>query len=504
MTALEQRIIDADHLGDLDEAIRLASRQLLLPTVGTPIEQRITCFIRLSRVLRHRSLGDDLQRALDAASQATYLASLPTAPADLAPLARLAQASAALALGDEQTCREIAEPLTHPGDDPDPTVAVWAWQLLGEAALRRGEMSEAIACLLDALAEERPHHGHHGFDATRILLLDAFSRAGHILDADQLAREVVASDLPPRRRAALLLVRAGHEHRFGRIDQALDTLAEAEELLRQGSGLNRMLVRLHQLRAACLDDWQLTFQARQERHLAQALTTWPSPSHPGTTPLTRTTPDGPSVAELIAEFQRLPTLPPRHAQLLQEAARRLHGIPGKERTEALELVAAGTVLAHGQAEVHATAARLLRRALARLTYLEGTELWQARCRCELGLLLTDSQPVQALELLVAAANGLSEQRHLMRHRSHRSTWRKRVENPPFAATIELAHRLGRDDLAADLIIASRLAGVVTPDGRGDHSPGNHVVQVPLRRLPQLIHIDGARSQLGGTEVCRLL
>ena len=515
MTTLARRIVEADHRGDLDLAIRLAFQQL---GITHPIEQRITCCIQLSRTLRHRGLGDDLQHALEAADQAVRLSCLPTAPDHLLAQAGLARASTLLALGDEAGCRDIAAPLIAPGRDTGPSMAALAWRLLGEAALRRRAMSEAIACLLNAVAEEPHDPAHPDHEITGILLLEAFSRAGQILDADRLAASATFDTLPPRRRGVLLLTRAGHERRFGRIDQALDTLDEAEDLLRRGSGLNRLRVHLHRLRASCLDDWQLTTEAEQQRHLAQALTTWlrPDPTRSPAvaiplrparltpTPLTRSLPDDRSVVELINDFQLLAGLESQHALALEQATLRLHGVPGEERTEALALVQAGTVLAHGSLEVHATAARLLRRALARLEYLEGTELWQARCRCELGLLLAHSRPVQALELLIAAVEGLSGQRHRMRKRSYRSTWRETVEDPPFAATIELAHRLGRDGLAADLIVASRLAGVVAPDGRGDPTPGDRVLEVPLLRVPQLIHIDGTRSRLGGPEVCHLL
>ncbi|RRD04525.1 hypothetical protein EII34_09460 [Arachnia propionica] len=514
MTTLEQRIVEADHHGDLDQAIHLAARQLLL---HDPVEQRITRFIRLSRTLRHRGLGDDLQRAQAAAHEAVRLSRLPTAPDHLLPHAHLAQAGVLLALGDEAGCQEITLPLVRPGRDTEPGVAARAWRLLGETALGRRAMAEAIACLLNSVAEE-PGFPRQSDEVTPILLLEAFSRAGQILDADRVAEETVTLDLSPRRRAIFLLTRAGHERRFGHIDRALDTLGDAETLLRRGSGLNRLLAHLHRLRAACLDDWQLTAEAEQQRLLAQELTTWsrpaptrsavvPLPRHPARitpTPLTRRLPDSRAVAELINDVQRLPRLESRHALALEQATQLLHGIPGEERSEALALVKAGTLLARGPEHLHPTAARLLRRALARLTYLEGTQLWQARCRCELGLLLTPSRPEQALELLVAAVAGLSEQRHRMRRRAHRCTWRESVEDPPFAATIELAHRLGRDDLAADLIIASRLAGVVTPDGRGDPSPGDRVQEVPLQQVPTLIHIDGTPSRFGGSAVCRLL
>lgn len=509
--------VEADHWGDLDRAVALASGQVLR-AADTTVEQRVANHLLLARVLRHRGLGDDLRRAKDAAQQAQRLASLPTSPSRLLPHTRLSLAGTLLALGDEAQCRRIAEAHVRPGERPAPDVAAWAWRLLGQAALTRSDVFEAVAALLNARAEEQlgPTPGAH---TTRVLLLSAFSRAGHVLDADQVARQTNLGELPPHPQAAFLLTHAEHLHRYGRIAEALDDLGRTEVLLRAGSSLDRLRARLHRLRAACLDDWCLDEEARAERRLARQLTTWGTPAPPvgPVAPLTATparpapvplTPDAPGqrpVIEIVQEFGRLRKLEKQHIRELEQAVARLHGIPGEERAEALALVEAGSLLAHSESEHHPTAQRLLRRALARLDYLEGTDLWRARCQHALGLLLAERAPEQALDLLLAAIRTLNDQRHQMPNRSHRSTWRERAERPPFGAAIELAHRLGRDALAADLIIHSRLTGVVSPAADGPRPPRRERVdEVPLKHVPQLHYVDDTRSALGGPGACRFL
>ncbi|MDO4718283.1 MAG: hypothetical protein Q4B08_12080 [Propionibacteriaceae bacterium] len=520
MSGHDEQIMAADRQGNLNRAVALASQQIVQISMEVDLEQRARRYIRFSWMLRHRGLGDDLSRSRDAAAQAVRLASLPTADPALLPLAKLALASSRLALGDEAGCRDIAEAYVRPGDHAMPEVASWAWRLLGQAALTQNSVFDAVAALLNAVAEEQRLAQPTCADATRVLLLQAFSRAGHVLDAEKVIRNTVPGQMPTRRWAAFLLARAEHERRFGDIKGALETLGDAETLLLQGSGLNRLRARLHRLRASCLDDWRLVEEAHGQRQLAKKLETWDLPTAlpkqlVSTLPRQQSRyspvslsggrcPERP-IFELVKEFSSLQPLETRHARSLECALARLHGVPGEDRTEALALVEAGSLLATGNPEVHRTAERLLRRALARLEYLEGSELWQARCRSALGRLLAPERPEEALNLLVEAVKGFSGQRHQMKKRSHRSTWRKAVEHPPFGAAIELAHSLKRDDLAADLIIHSRLSGIISPaEQHGGPTDTDRVEEVPLAQVPTLTYINGATSALGGAERCRLL
>lgn len=516
----ERRIVEADHQGNLDLAISLATQQILQVSPNLAIDERIRRYVRLARVLRHRGLNDDLRRSQDAASQAVRLATLPIAAPRLLPPARLSLASSRLALCDASGCRSIAQAYVGPGDYAAPEIASWAWRLLGQEALARASVFEAVAALLNAVAEEQQLLQPAGADTTRVLLLHAFSRAGHVLNADKVARNTDPGRMPPLRRMAFLLACGEHEHRSGRIDKALETLDQAEQLLAQTSGLNHMKVTLHQLRASCLDDWRLCDAAQQERHQARALkaeTLQPARKVPSTIALehrpTQLSPvplagcrdlERPAL-ELVKDFSRLRPLKSKHAQILERAVSRLQGVPGEDRSEALALVEVGCLLAEGPREVHSTAERLLRRALARLEYLEATDLWKARCQGALGCLLAETKKKEALNLLIAAVKGLSAQRYCMKRRSYRSTWRAAAEHPPFESAIELAYSLKRDDIAADLIIHSRLSGVISPTTQ-QRNPANpdRVEEVPLAQVPTLTYINGATSELGGPGCCRLL
>ncbi|RRD48790.1 hypothetical protein [Arachnia propionica] len=511
----DQDIIDADRRGHLDEAVSWASAQLLSLS-GASIEVRVARHIRLARVLRHRGLGDDFRRSLDAARQGLHLASLPTCPAQWRPIAELAVASAHLALGDEATCRGLVDPLTAPGSRADPAVAAWAWRLQGEAALKRSALFEAVPALLNSVAEEQRTRSAPGADATPALLLLAFSRIGQVLDAQKVLGDTDPTRMWPRRRLVLLLARAEHERRYGHIADALETLDDAEELIDRGSGLDRLRARLHLLRASCFDDWRLGSHAQRERQRAVELKIpdAPPPAQPVTrlgesAPITLTSPQPRqgSVMDLIREFRALPCLGVEHAVILEGALMALQGVPGGERTEALALVEAGSLLASGSSGVRATAERLLRRALARLDYLEGTQLWRASCQAALGRLLSETatEKEEALDLLLAAISGLNRERYSMRHRSHRAEWQRQVESPPHATAIDLAKALGRDEIAAELIIHSRLSGVVSAQTVGEvEAATDTVTTIPLAPVPRLHHINGTVSVLGGPGRCRLL
>ena len=393
--------------------------------------------------------------------------------------------------------------------------AVLLGRLLGEAALLAERPFEAVATLLNAVAENQRGKDKYHEAGTRVLLLLAFSRAGHLEDADRLALRYGAPSDAPQGLLGIrfLLARAEHEHRSGRIGEALGTLKVAETRLGATSGLGVLRRELLTIRAGCLDDWCQPDEADRLRaeagklplpaHLAtsanashtlrdaQNATRWLGEiPHPGAN--TRTDPQ--AVAALLRDLAALPQRKPDHAAVVCRLLDSLAGRPGLERDEALLLLEAGSLLAESGPEHRVAAERLLRRALVRLEFLEGAEQWLAQARVTLGQLLPDSERDQALDLLVRGIQGLDEQRFQMLNRSYRDSWLTRREHPAVARAIELAS--GTDAaLAADLITFSRVAGVLVPqDDR----------QVPLVPVPRLRYIDGTESQLGSAGSCNFL
>lgn len=506
--------LDLDRAGRNDEAVEaIRHHQSGLLDRGGSLDEIVEAFRAEARIQRHRGDAVSLARACDAAGQAVLLSRLPAASREVAIPARLELAACLIGRGDPAGAETIAGFRDH----PDAGIAGWAWRLLGEAALLAERPFEAVAALLNAVAENQRGKDHHHEAGTRVLLLLAFSRAGHLEDADRLAlRHGTPADAPtglPGIR--FLLARAEHEHRAGRIGEALRSLEVAETRLGGTSGLGVLRRQLLTLRAGCLADWCQPDEADRLRTKAGTL---PLPAHldiaattprtardrdardatrwlgdqprPGTAPGT----DPQAVAALLRDLATLPRREAEHAAVVSRLLDSLAGRPGLERDEALLLLEAGSLLAESGPGHREAAERLLRRALARLKFLEGTEQWLAQARVTLGQLLPDSEREQALDLLVRGIQGLDEQRFQMLDRSYRDGWLTRREHPAVARAIELASETDAA-LAADLIIFSRVAGVLVPrDGQ----------QVPLVPVPRLRYIDGTESRLGSTGSCNFL
>ena len=506
------KALDLDRDGWNDEAVEaIRSHQRDLLDRGGSLDEIVEGFRAEARIQRHRSEACALARACDSAQQAVLLGRLPAASRELAVPACLELAACRIRRGDPAGTQAIAGFTTH----PDAGIAGWAWRLLGEAALLAERPFEAVAALLNAVAENQRGKDKYHEAGTRVLLLLAFSRAGHLEDADRLAFRYGAPSDAPQGLLGIrfLLARAEHEHRSGRIGEALGTLKVAETRLGATSGLGVLRRELLTIRAGCLDDWCQPDEADRLRaeagklplpaHLAtsanashtlrdaQDATRWLGEiPHPGAN--TRTDPQ--AVAALLRDLAALPQRKPDHAAVVCRLLDSLAGRPGLERDEALLLLEAGSLLAESGPEHRVAAERLLRRALVRLEFLEGAEQWLAQARVTLGQLLPDSERDQALDLLVRGIQGLDEQRFQMLNRSYRDGWLTRREHPAIARAIELAS--GTDTaLAADLIIFSRVAGVLVP--RGDR-------QVPLVPVPRLRYIDGTESRLGSTGSCNFL
>ena len=491
-----------DLQGHLDEAVDLAIQNIHGLGIGASITARIDGYVCLARTLRHRGLRDDLRRSLDAANQAVRLAELPASPPDARPHALLELAAAKLACGDPVGLRDIAEPLTAPAvgrSETDPRVAARAWHLLGEAALAEDRIFEAIAALLNSVAE-RGRLNQRESTATPGLLLRAFSRAGHLHSADKLVKATNLESLGIRHRVDFLLRLAGHRRRSGHIAEALETLDDADRLIMASTGLDRAKAVSHWVRAACLREWRLARQAEEQRTSGDLL--WDSSGDLTTQAQPRIHPRARFVFDFIERVAQGGGNPTgSHAQLLEKAVARLQGVPGMERSEALTLTTAGSFLSRGLEPVRATAERLLRRALARFDYLQGATMWEASCRCALGQALATSRPDAALELLQTGIQRLSEERYDMPRRTYRANWRATVEGTFFETAIRLAHEQGRKDLAADLIVFSRIGGVLVPEVEPN---SRRVDEVPLLAPPQLVYLDGSSSTLGSESSCRLL
>ena len=505
------KALDLDRDGWNDEAVEAIRSHQHNMLNGGSLDEIVEGFRAEARIQRHRGEAGALARACDSARQAVLLGRLPAASRELAAPACLELAACRIRRGDPAGTQAIAGFTTH----PDAGIAGWAWRLLGEAALLAERPFEAVAALLNAVAENQRGKDKHHEAGTRVLLLLAFSRAGHLEDADRLAFRYGAPSDAPQGLLGIrfLLARAEHEHRSGRIGEALGTLEVAETRLGATSGLGVLRRELLTIRAGCLDDWCQPDEADRLRaeagklplpaHLAtsanashtlrdaQDATRWLGEiPHPGAN--TRTDPQ--AVAALLRDLAALPQRKPDHAAVVCRLLDSLAGRPGLERDEALLLLEAGSLLAESGPEHRVAAERLLRRALVRLEFLEGAEQWLAQARVTLGQLLPDSERDQALNLLVRGIQGLDEQRFQMLNRSYRDGWLTRREHPAIARAIELAS--GTDAaLAADLITFSRVAGVLVPqDDR----------QVPLVPVPRLRYIDGTESRLGSTGSCNFL
>ena len=506
------KALSLDRAGRNDEAteaIRRHQRRLL--DRGGSLDETIEAFRAEARIQRHRGEADALTRACDSARQAVLLSRLPAASQELAAPTRLELGACQIRRGDPAGPQVIAGLTTH----PDAGIAGWAWRLLGEAALLAERPFDAVAALLNAVAENQRGKDDHYEAGTRVLLLLAFSRAGHLEDADRLAlRYGTPSDAPQGLLGVrFLLARAEHEHRSGRIGEALGTLEVAETRLGVTSGLGVLRRELLTIRAGCLTDW---CQPDEAARLHIEAGTLPPPAHQAAAaatshilrdaqhatrwlgdpprPATASGTDPQDVAALLRDLAALPQRDTEHAAVVMRLLDSLAGRPGLEHDEALLLLEAGSLLAESGPEHRVAAERLLRRALVRLEFLEGAEQWLAQARVTLGQLLPDSERDQALNLLVRGIQGLDEQRFQMLNRSYRDSWLTRREHPAVARAIELAS--GTDAaLAADLITFSRVAGVLVP--RDDR-------QVPLVPVPRLRYIDGTESRLGSTGSCNFL
>jgi tetratricopeptide (TPR) repeat protein len=219
---------------------------------------------------------------------------------------------------------------------------------------------------------------------------------------------------------------------------------------------------------------------------------------------------GRMVEDLIADLRELDRATGDAVEVIFRAVGRLQGRAGFERAEVRALVRAGEFLARSAVPEQPDAERalvleterLLRRAQVRLEHLDAVGLLRARCQVALARVLrrTD-RGAEALELAVAGLMGLDAERLHMHQRHYRREWLSASVDLPFQDTIELAMERGREDLAADLIVFSRVAGVVVPQLADDEG---RAADVPIGPVPRFVFIDGHESELGSDDVVRFV
>ena len=545
MSNLRDAALAADVAGDLIGAGVRAQRLVLQASRNGDVRGQVDALLLLARVSRHRRDAASLRRARDAAGVAVQLAEAPQLRDDNAlryaselELAASLAASGRLDDGFAGAARRrAAEDAAHAG---------WAWTTMGQARLAQGRTREATSALSNAVAEFERAPGRRRVLIARVLLATALTRAGAIehgarlLDADLDHWDASGAR---RLRIEHHLALAENLRERGRTAQARSLLAVTADLLGRCTGMEATVVRLHQSQAACDLDWHQIWDARRhgdkaeriraslldEAGVRSAASAVPRPAAVralgSRTParadglyrdladaareladtIVSEAPDGlpqgsalssaaasavsAEVRGLIARAKRSRSLDDGGATVLLTRLESLGAVPGAERLEATLLVRAGKLLRSLEHPRPLDAERLLRRALVRLARLPGMGLWQARANVGLAMTLRDAgRHDDALPYALRGVEVLDAERFEMDARATRKNWGKR-QNDAFDCAIDLAHRCGRTDVAADLIVFSRAAGVVA------ESVGR------LTPVPRLRYLDGTTSTLGGDGIC---
>lgn len=541
VSSVRAAVLAADAAGDLVGAGEQAQRLVLAASRGGDVRAQIDALLLLARVSRHRRDAVSLRWARDAAGVAVQLTELPRLAADRGVRAAAALELAACLVAGGRHDEGFAIAGGH-RSDVEAAIAGWAWTTMGQARLAQGRTREAVAALSNALAGfEREPGGRRAFTA-RVWLAVALTRVGDL----EHGAGILEADLEYWRGSGLVRLQVEHHlalaeslRQRGLTAQARTVLGTVADLLRPCMGMDAVAVRLHQQWAACDLDWHQTRAAQNhviqaERIRARLMDAGARPAALGVprpsavqelgarTPVPNGGPyrdladaareladtmasEVPDVAGvsafggavalslnaevrgLIARARRSRSLDDDGAAVLFAQLESLGAVPDTERLEATLLVRAGELL-HSLDESRSVGAeRLLRRALVRLDRLPGMGLWRARAEVALAMTLRDAgRPDEALPYALRGVETLDAERFEMDARRTRSTWGKH-QNAAFDCAIDLAHRCGRTDIAADLIIFSRAAGVVTESMKR------------LVPVPRLHYIDGTTSTLGRSE-----
>lgn len=551
-----------DRAGKLEQAESQIHGLNAVSTGDAALSRRIESFLAEAEILRHREDPVSVRRARNLAAQALRLSELPAVDASTPVRARAALEFSACALAgdDYEQSLTTARPWADHGD---PEIAGRAWALVGETHLATERYADALASLLNAVAE----FARAGRDEPRLrartLVSAALSRSGRaseaaaVLDRDE--RHWGEPSAGRRFVVEYLVIRAENLQRLGRFSEAIECLRRARRALYPSSGMEAAKVRIHQQRAGCLAEWGQLKEAEREKARASRILAkiaeFPLPAElprpvPKPAPAVPVTPvtgvDTRTVrglhhdlmdrgvrleAELahvarrrgirralagnrreergdladhvrnMIEDARLGGLRKRHAvDFVIRQVERLQAEPEHERAEVRALIEAGAALREAACGALADSERLIRRAQARLDLLAGMGIWRARADVELARTLQCAERYQeALELVVAGVQELDRQRYLMSRRDFRHTWLETEIHPSFELAIELAVACGNDALAADLVVFSRTAGVVVAQAP-DQAVGE-TTDIPLLPVPRLRYIDGATSRLGSDGEC---
>lgn len=535
----------ADAAGDLVGAARIAEQVVLQASRRADVWRQVEALLLLARVSRHRRDATSLRRARDAAGVAVQVAGLPHLRADQA-LSTRAGLERAACLVESGRLDEGFAMAADVRDDDEAAHAGWAWTSMGQARLAQGRTREAIAALSNAVAEFERAPVRRRVFASRVRLATALTKAGHL----EHGADILEADLEhwrtsgrPRLQAEHHLALAESLRQRGRTAPARALLATVADLLGACTGMEAVVVRLHQQQASCDLDWYQSGTARRHVVAAERLRASlredagshrlvPAVPRPAAVlTLGSWTPhrsgglhrdleeralelsdamasdardaEAPEsvllgsamlatdaqVRGLVARARRSRTLDDGAIDDLLARLESLAAVPGAERQEVKLLVRMGELLRSLDRPRLVDAERLLRRALVRLARLPGMGLWQARSKVGLAMVLRDDGRFEeALPHAIGGVEVLDAERFEMDARRLRSTWGKH-HNDAFDCAIDLAHRCGRTDIAADLIVFSRAAGVVT---------GSVTRLVPV---PRLHYIDGTISTLGRGEGC---
>lgn len=538
-----------DAAGCLDVAQRTAGQLVLWSSRNGDLREIVAALLLLARISRHHRDAASLRRARDAAGVASGLAEMPLLRADR--IGMVAALETAACLIESGSVDEGVALASRWASDPDAALAGWAWTSIGRARLAEGRTGQAVAALSNAVAEfERVPAGQRArrVRGSGVLLGMALTRNGDlergsaILEGD--FAYWAASDAPRRLRIEHHLAAAENRRLRGDVAGARTLLSDAKNLLVSCTGMEAAAVRAHQQLAACELDWRQVRLARSSLAQAEAArarlleeSSRPSVAEPVPRPEPvrllgrRVSPAAVLHAELavaseglnasigsgrralaaqpaalatlagsraaaidrmVAQAERCVVLSDGVLRELIAHVELLGGLPGEERREAALLVRLGGLFRELQQPRLLEAERLLRRALVRLDRMPSMGLWLAEANVRLAMTLQDGGRVrEALPYALRGVSVLDAERFRMDGRAVRRRWRE-AQGPAFDCAIDLAHRCGRTEVAADLIVFSRAAGIVTDS------------MTRLLPLPTLHYVDGTVSSLGTDDACRFV
>ncbi|TRY16871.1 hypothetical protein FOJ82_13440 [Tessaracoccus rhinocerotis] len=540
-----EEVVAADLAGDLDLAVDLARATIHAGDSAEDLAVRVRTLLLLARTLRHREDHSSLADARSLTRTVLALARLTeSGGGTLTAAAELELAACLAAAGLYRQAHEAAKVLRH---HPNHRLAGWAWSTMGQANLGARRPAAAVSAISNALAEFARADPGQRILGTRTRLGAALLATGDVAQAADL----LTGDLPSwrepgasrRLRIQHHLTTAAALRGTGEIGGAVRLLRQVDALLAGRTGMDFTRVRFHHEYATCLRIWGQLADAQHQFDLGEQVRAGlAGVPRPGLRHDRSPVPDTPlPVASVIApqdpleelqasadelsvavesdvtsrgvrlatgrwrrdlgsvRFALLMVQDTEGADAIVERVERLEGMPDGERAEAMLLVEAGEGLARPDSLHPLQAERLLRRALVRLERLTGLELWRARAELALAKVLRSDNREEALRHALAAVQRLDEERFRMRHRDLRGNWLAEVFHPASHLAIELALECGRTEVAADLVIFSRVAGVVAP---GDLAARQG--ELPLTAVPRLYYTDGNRSDLGSGGSCLFL